>query len=89
MKKPAKKSKLEELDERQQMLDKKLLQAYTAGMGAHIIDQIQQQIDMNRLDMYDEAERTKFEYMNRKPDGEVLDTSTSEEKQRPDDDYVV
>ncbi len=88
MKKPSKKSKLEELDTKQQMLEKKLLQAYTAGMGYHIIDQLRQQIDLNRMDMYDESEKQKFEWMY-KPDGEIMDSSSDEEKKRRDDDYIA
>jgi hypothetical protein len=89
MKKPTKKSNLEELDSRQQMLEKKMLQAYTAGMSPAILAQIQAQIDMNRMDMYDESERQKFNTINNKPDGEIIDTTSDEEKKRRDDDYIV
>lgn len=54
-----KKTKFEELDERGQALQKRLLQAHAAGMSYNVIAQIESMIEQNNLDLYDESELHK------------------------------
>lgn len=58
-KQPKKKTKLEELDERGQMLQKRLLQAHSAGMSYDVIRQLEFMIEQNNLDLYTESEMEK------------------------------
>jgi uncharacterized protein YacL (UPF0231 family) len=58
-KQPKKKTRLEELDEQSQTLQKRLMQAYSAGMSYSVIQQLEAMIEQNKLDMYDESEMEK------------------------------
>lgn len=55
-KKQLKQNPIQLLDERLQQLMKKRLQAYNAGAGAHILDQIERMIEETQLDLYTESE---------------------------------
>lgn len=70
MKKPIRKSKLEQLDEIQRNLEKKLSQAYRLGMGEHVIIQLQTMLEQNRLELYDEYQMEEFRREGDDNDGE-------------------
>lgn len=54
-----KKSKLEELDERHREINRKIVQAYSAGMNQNIIRQLEYMLEEVKLQMYDESELQK------------------------------
>lgn len=81
-KKHKKKNKLELLDDKQQKLERRLFQAYSSGMSAGIIQQLQTLIDENRLELYNESELEKHR-REKYPDGET------QQSDRQDDDYIV
>lgn len=58
-KQPKKKTRLEELDERHQELQKRLFQAHTTGMSYAVIQQLEAMMQQNQIDMYDESEMEK------------------------------
>lgn len=58
-KQPKKQSRLEELDQRQSEIDKRILQAYRAGMSHHLISQLEKLADENRFEIYNEIELEK------------------------------
>jgi tRNA A37 N6-isopentenylltransferase MiaA len=69
-----KKSKFEELDSQSQQLQKRLLQAYSAGMSQGIIDQIQSLIEQNQLNLHDER---------------TLEVHRAQQKNESNDGYIV
>lgn len=68
-KKQAKKTHLQELQERVELLNKKRLAAYKAGVGLHIIDQLDRMLDEAQVDLYTESELQKYRESNEQ-DGE-------------------
>jgi putative IMPACT (imprinted ancient) family translation regulator len=74
MKKKLKRSRLEELDERMQMLERRRVQAYNTGMSYEILRQLENMIEETRLDMYTESE---------------LQIHRRQEGQDPDDSFIV
>ena len=68
-KQPKKKTRFEELDEKGQKLQRRLMQAYSAGMSHGVIHQIEAMIEQNNLDMYDEREMEKHR-ASQKNDGD-------------------
>lgn len=56
VKKTQKKTPIQELDERLQLLLKRRLQAYNSGASWPIIEQIERMIEETQLDLYTETE---------------------------------
>jgi len=60
VKKQPKKTHLQELQEKLEMLNKKRLAAYNAGVGMHIIDQLERMIEEVQVDLYTETELKRY-----------------------------
>lgn len=70
VKRQAKQTPIQALDERLQLLNKKRLQAYNANVSYEILEQLDRMIAETELDLYTESELQRHRNTKNNDDGE-------------------